>query len=88
MAISRCIDSAKRHIDQYIMGMKDEDHLSAAVWNLLCIIHFEELGMTYLNDLPCYLYLWQLKPSLKEFKPISEIFKEDGEQESDIYDKN
>lgn len=52
---SRYIDSAKRHIDKYIMGKTDEDHLSAAVWNLLCIIHHEELGQTNLDDLPHYL---------------------------------
>ena len=37
------------------MGMTDEDHLSAAVWNLLCIIHHEELGQTELDDMPHYL---------------------------------
>lgn len=55
MPYSRCVDSALRHIDKFLMGMTDEDHLSAAVWNLLCIIHFQECGMDGLNDLPCYL---------------------------------
>ena len=45
----------RRHIVKYIMGMTDEDHLSAAVWNLLCIIHHEELGQTELDDMPHYL---------------------------------
>ena len=31
MPFSRYIDSALRHIVKYIMGMTDEDHLSAAV---------------------------------------------------------
>lgn len=35
--------------------MKDEDHLAAAAWNILCIIHHEELGQTELDDLPHYL---------------------------------
>ena len=55
MPFSRYIDSAKRHIDKYIMGMSDEDHLAAAVWNILCIIHHEELGQTELDDMPRYL---------------------------------
>jgi hypothetical protein len=54
MPFSRYIDSAIRHIVKYIMGMRDEDHLSAAVWNLLCIIHHEELGQTELDDMPHY----------------------------------
>ena len=55
MPFSRYIDSALRHIFKYIMGMRDEDHLAAAVWNLLCIIHHEELGETNLNDMPNYM---------------------------------
>jgi hypothetical protein len=54
MPFSRCIDSAKRHLDQYVMGEKNEDHLSAAIWNLMAILHFEELGKEELNDLPKY----------------------------------
>lgn len=48
------IDSAKRHLDKYIMGWKDEDHLAAAAWNVFCLMHFEELGREDLNDLPRY----------------------------------
>jgi len=55
MPFSRYIDSAKRHIDKYIMGMTDEDHLVAAVWNILCIIHHQELGQMDLDDMPHYL---------------------------------
>lgn len=55
MPFSRYIDSAKRHIDKYIMGMKDEDHLAAAAWNILAILRHEELGQTQFDDLPHYL---------------------------------
>lgn len=55
MPFSRYIDSAKRHIDKYIMGMEDEDHLAAAAWNILAIIHHEELGQMEFDDLPHYL---------------------------------
>jgi len=52
---SRCIDSAKRHLDKYIMGLSDEDHLAAAVWNIMAIMHYEELEMYEFNDLPHYV---------------------------------
>ncbi len=39
---SRCIRSALRHIFQYLSGMRDEDHLAHAVWNLLALMHYEE----------------------------------------------
>lgn len=55
MPFSRYLDSAFRHLTKFMMGMEDEDHLAAAVWNLLCIIHHQELGQTELDDLPHYL---------------------------------
>lgn len=55
MPFSRIIDSAERHIQQYKMGLEDEDHLAQAAWNLLAILHYEELGMDYLDDMPHYL---------------------------------
>ncbi len=51
---SRYIDSAKRHLDKYIMGMTDEDHLAAAAWNIFAIMHHQELGQTELDDMPHY----------------------------------
>lgn len=55
MPFSRYIDSAKRHIDKFIMGMDDEDHLSAAAWNIFAIMHHQELNEFHLDDMPHYL---------------------------------
>ena len=41
--IGRFLDSASRHINEYREGMRDEDHLAAAAWNIACIIHTEEM---------------------------------------------
>lgn len=51
---SRYVDSAKRHLDKYVMGMMDEDHLAAACWNLFAIMHHQELGQVELDDMPHY----------------------------------
>lgn len=40
--IMRCLDSALRHIAQYIEGMDDEDHLAQAGVNLDFALHFDE----------------------------------------------
>ena len=40
--MSRFIDSAQRHIGDYMLGKDDEDHLAMAEWNLHCAIHTEE----------------------------------------------
>jgi len=39
---SRFLDSALRHAFKFAAGEKDEDHLIAAVWNLLCLADQEE----------------------------------------------
>ncbi|MHA1868715.1 MAG: dATP/dGTP diphosphohydrolase domain-containing protein [Candidatus Heimdallarchaeaceae archaeon] len=39
---SRFIDSALRHMFQYLEGLKDEDHITAAAFNILAIIEQEE----------------------------------------------
>lgn len=56
---SRFIDSALRHITKYQLGWRDEDHLAAALWNIHCLIHTEEMVRVgalpvTLSDLPVY----------------------------------
>lgn len=36
--ISRYVDSALRHLNKYLAGMRDEPHLSMAAWNCLCAL--------------------------------------------------
>ena len=55
--LSKYIDSAKRHLDEYLAGLRDEDHLAAAAWNILCHIETEKrikIGLlpVELDDLP------------------------------------
>jgi hypothetical protein len=40
--VSRNIDSALRHISQFMLGLEDEDHLAQAAWNLMAALHFHE----------------------------------------------
>lgn len=48
---SRMFSSAVRHLFQWVAGSRNEDHLSAAVWNIMCIIHYEEV-MPEMIDTP------------------------------------
>jgi hypothetical protein len=55
--LSRYYDSAMRHMNKYMMGFRDEDHLAAARWNIAALMHTEtmiRLGLLpdSLNDLP------------------------------------
>ena len=39
---STVLDSLMRHVRQYYMGCEDDDHLSAIVFNALCLIYNED----------------------------------------------
>lgn len=58
--MSRFMDSALRHLFQYLEGRRDEDHAGHAAWNILCMIQTEEMiarGLlpADLDDLPNYV---------------------------------
>lgn len=57
MPYSRYLASAERHLMQFKQGDVDEDHLAQAAWNLLAILHHQEVGPDGLNDLPIYTRL-------------------------------
>lgn len=49
---SRIFDGIERHMVQYKLGKRTEDHLSAIVFGVMCMIHFEEIDRgEELNDL-------------------------------------
>ena len=54
--VTRFYDSALRHLFKYGEGHRDEDHLAAALWNIMGIIHTEE--MVRRNRLPATLIDW------------------------------
>ena len=43
MPLRRCLDSMLRHANAVKMGLHDEDHLSAVVFNAFCIVYYEEM---------------------------------------------
>ena len=58
--LCRYIDSAVRHLFTFLEGHRDEDHLAAALWNVMALIHTEEMIKRWrlpqkLNDLPEYM---------------------------------
>ena len=60
LPMSRCMESAVRHIYQYLEGMREEDHLGQATWNLFAAMHVEDLikkGLLpkELDDLPNFV---------------------------------
>lgn len=55
--LSRFIDSAERHINDYKCGLRDEDHLAQASWNLFAVMHLEATRPE-LQDMPTYFATW------------------------------
>lgn len=59
MPLSRYVDSALRHLFQYLEGRRDEDHAGQAAWNCIALLHTETMiqrGLLpqELNDLPTH----------------------------------
>lgn len=57
LPLSRFLDSATRHLFQYLGGDREEDHMIAAAWNALCFVQTQiwiEQGLLpkELDDLP------------------------------------
>jgi hypothetical protein len=57
--LSRYLDSAMRHLNRYLSGDRDEDHLAAARWNIGALMHTELMIQRGtlpedLNDLPSF----------------------------------
>jgi hypothetical protein len=50
MPRARLFESAMRHMFQAFMGERDEDHLSAVLFNIMGIIHFEEREPSMARD--------------------------------------
>jgi hypothetical protein len=77
MPLGRFLDSALRHLNQYKEGHRDEDHLAQAMWNVACMIHFEETRPD-LDDLPRYDTApknYTTSPII-EYKPVSQRIEE------------
>ena len=48
---SSTVNHALRHVNLWLMGDNTEDHLAHAAWNLLALMHFEEV-MPEVIDIP------------------------------------
>lgn len=70
------IDSAIRHTMKYLDGQKDEDHLCAAAWNLMCAMWMEEKHPE-LQDIPA---------RKEEIRERIKTFCFEGDRLSDVAD--
>ena len=73
LPLSSFVDSARRHLNQLILGDESEPHAVAALWNLHCLVHTQAaiaLGILppELDDLPKYLQ----QPQATEYSSIDE----------------
>lgn len=74
MPLSEFLASAERHLMQFKMGLTDEDHIGQCAWNLMCIIHFQELNVTELDDFPIY----QVNKKPNTWEDIKEVLVSSG----------
>lgn len=92
--MSRCIQSALRHLYQRLEGREDEDHTCHAVFNLIALVHFEEQIKRgnlppELNDLPNYMKKEENQGSIEDIKKadkeIRKLVKQSEKIKIDLY---
>ena len=71
-------DSGMRHLLKYMAGNTDEDHLIAAIWNLMCLAETEELRPE-MQDIPSRLNYGSEKVQFKQRAQYSD-YLEDAEK--------
>ena len=70
------IDSAFRHLAKYTLGMDDEDHLRAALWNIAWAVQ-QDVIMPEMQDIPARMDKKTQEEKLKEaMSQISDWMKE------------
>lgn len=71
------IDSALRHITQWMLGYEDEDNLAQAAWNLFSIMHLQETHPE-LDDRPFKTRQWDKEKELSnEMEKVKEYIKDE-----------
>ena len=63
------IDSAFRHLAKYMMGMNDEDHLRACLWNIAWAVH-QDCERPDMQDIPA-----RMSESVSLFSDNREVAK-------------
>ena len=76
MPLSEYLQSALRHLFQYLEGRRDEDHMAAAAFNVMAFIHTEEMVRRGL--LPVEL------DDLPDYTRVSNFFKDVAEATADV----
>ena len=71
MLFSECIGSLERHVQQFKMGLENEDHLAAILFNAMALCHYEnEIGAgrmdSKIDDMPRYEQQEQEYPTVSE----------------------
>lgn len=69
---SQFMASAMRHLNKFQAGYRNEDHLAAAVWNLMAIMHFEETAIDDPEDRTLYYELNDLPYPERATQEVSE----------------
>lgn len=78
--IGRCLDSAKRHINEYLAGDISEDHLAAAAWNIFTAMDMEENNhsMQDIDTRPDYKRLHATPKVVEDIEVLNPCLECDG----------
>lgn len=70
---SRCLDSALRHLNKFLLSYTDEDHIIASMWNIMAIMHYESCGLVQFLDIPRYQIANKRNLTKKDLEKLEEF---------------
>ena len=93
--IKRLLESAIRHLNEYLLGNREEDNIIAAAWNCFAIAHTEDMilkgkmSAALAKGLPCFLSDSEMDENTKKWwNLINEcIAKQDMIDKANEHDK-
>jgi len=66
---SRNIESARRHLNDYMAGDMSEDHLAAVAWQMFTLMHYEKYHPEF-NDIPTRRVVEAVSPTIELEKEV------------------
>lgn len=81
----RLYSSALRHLMQWAQGDRSEDHLSAVLFNIAGIVHFEEKGGNPADPSPAQPAVGSKNPLCEYRQPGERMFESVNDPHSDVW---
>ena len=93
--LKRLVESALRHLNEYLYGNREEDNIIACAWNCFAIAHTESMIMKrkmspdLAKGLPCFMSVEEMDENTRMWwEKMNDLIKEDDKNTKSKNDKS